>query len=134
MPVCFNGAGELLPCASNDPPPVGDPYLGTWTGRMTYNRNSVAGDACYDADVQISNFLRGANGQWMRINSVSSDAGGLEIINDETLALGWQAVDAFTMYGNEIEFTLIFDSRGHAQGVWTYINSDCYGDWTFTKD
>jgi hypothetical protein len=121
---------------SNVPPPTGEPVPvpGTWSGRMIYNRGSAAGGACYDADVQISTFLRGANGQWMRINSVSSDAGGLEIINDETLALGWQAVGAFTMYGNEIEFTLIFDSQGRAEGVWTYDNSDCYGEWTFTKD
>lgn len=122
---------------ANDKPPSGGlvPVLGTWSGRMIYSRNSVAGGACYDADVQISTYLDGKNDSpYMRINSVRSDAGGLEIINYYTFAPGWQAVGAFTAFGEKIEFTLIFSDYGYAEGVWTYDNSDCYGEWTFTKD
>ena len=53
LPVCYNGAGELLPCADGvEPPPTDDPYVGQWTGRMIYDRRSTG--TCHDADVSIS--------------------------------------------------------------------------------
>jgi hypothetical protein len=51
FPVCFNVAGELLPCADGVEPPVVDPYVGSWTGRMIYDRRSTG--TCHDADVSF---------------------------------------------------------------------------------
>jgi hypothetical protein len=50
FPVCFNGAGELLPCKSNvEPPPEpGEPVPlpGLWSGRMIYDRDYAGTATC----------------------------------------------------------------------------------------
>jgi hypothetical protein len=117
-------------------PPTDDPVPvpGTWSGRMIYNRESAAGGACYDADVQISTYLSGKNDiHYMRINTVSLDVGIPDIVGTQMVASDWQGVGAFTAFEEIIEFTLIFNDYGYAEGIWSYRNSDCYGDWTFTK-
>jgi hypothetical protein len=135
FPVCFNGVGELLPCESNDPPPTGDSFTGSWTGRMVYDRNSAAGGACWDADVQVVVILSNNGAHYMERITVSPDTGGLYIsslaayVSDEGHTNG-----IFAINDQRIDYTISFNTQGHAQGVWTYQNSDCYGDWTFTKD
>ena len=137
LPVCFNGAGELLPCADGvEPPPTVDPYKGSWTGRMIYDRNSVAGGACYDADVQMVVILASNGAYYTDSITVRPDAGGLYISSLKTYVSDTGHTDGniYDINGQSINFTLAFNTQGHAQGEWVYTNYDCYGDWTFTKD
>ena len=136
LPVCFNGAGELLPCADGvEPPPPVDPYLGSWTGRMIYDRRS--GETCHDADVRL-NVAKGnySDLRW-KINSttVIRDTGGLAVSDFEVHfpETGF-AIGTIWVFGGPIDFNLQFISEGSAQGYWNYGNDDCYGQWSFTKD
>lgn len=122
-----------------DPPPTGEPIPnpGSWSGRMTYNRNSTGGNACYDADVQVVVIITGKNdSHFVSSITVSPDAGGLYIsqltafVSDTGHASG----NIYDVNGQSIDFTIAFSTQGTAQGAWTYVNSDCYGEWTFTKD
>jgi hypothetical protein len=139
FPVCFNGDGELLPCADDvEPPPVGDPYVGAWTGRMTYDRNSTG--TCHDADVLIS--VSSFNSALHKIDSLTviRDSGGLDNVG----GLGHIQSETGTTTGyfemfdldwlSRTNYTLQFNTQGSAQGYWNYENGDCYGEWTFTKD
>jgi len=135
LPVCFNGAGELLPCADGvEPPPTVDPYKGSWTGRMIYDRRSTG--ACYDADVQMVVILSSNGAYYTDSISVRPDAGGLYISSLKTYVSDTGHTDGniYDINGQSIDFTLAFNTQGHAQGEWVYTNYDCYGDFTFTKD
>ena len=121
-------------------PPTGEPIPnpGSWSGRMTYDRNSAGGDACYDADVQLVVIVTG-NKDYHYVNSitVTPASGGLKI-NDRLLHLvstTGHVNGVFAGIDDEaITYTLALDTQGYGQGVWTYENSRCYGRWTFTKD
>jgi hypothetical protein len=135
FPVCFNGAGDLLPCADGvEPPPVGDSYLGAWTGRMTYDRRSTG--ACYDADVSFSVSSYSTSLNQIDLLIVIRDSGGLDNVG----RIGYLTVETgtsasyFYMFGTQTDYSLQFNSQGFAQGYWNYSNGDCYGDWIFTKE
>jgi len=137
--VCFNGAGELLPCADGvEPPPPGDPYLGSWTGRMVYDRRSTG--TCHDADVFMTVISGSTCCDRITSTTVIRDSGGLDTdSSDEELNLesGLAAGKLFVFYSDIqslIVFTLQFDTQGSAQGFWNYENNNCYGTWNFTKD
>lgn len=135
FPVCFNGDGELLPCASNVQPPSTDPYLGSWSGRMVYDRRSAG--TCYDADVylNISNNSRVAAVQSVRVNR---DTGGVSSWTDKQIY--WPGIYEglvtfdFEVFNINKEATISFDTNGSAHGYWNHENGICYGEWTFTKD
>lgn len=137
LPVCFNGAGELLPCASNVQPPESDPYLGAWTGRMIYDRRSTG--TCHDADVNLNivEYSRTGSPFHWRINSttVMRDSGGVGI-SDYSVYFPEDgfAVGAIYVFGQSIDLNLQFSPQGSAEGYWNYFNGDCYGEWSFTKD
>jgi hypothetical protein len=134
FPVCFNGAGELLPCASDvEPPVVGDPYSGFWSGRMIYDRDYVGDDGCYDADVTIR---LDPDDEYIEISSITinRDAGGTDIYTPYNMRLfpdGYIA-DSFIAFDGVNDFSLLFNTQGYAEGAWSY--RDCHGTWSFTKD
>jgi len=138
FPVCFNGSGELLPCATNDPPPASDPYVGQWSGRMIFDRNSTG--TCHDADVSISISSYNAPLDQIDYLIVIRDSGGLDNVG----GIGFIQIEtgsadsSFNMFYSEIgtqtNYTLQFNTQGSAQGYWNYYNGDCYGRWSFTKD
>ena len=139
FPVCFNGAGELLPCADGvEPPPPVDPYVGSWTGRMIYDRRSTG--TCYDADV-ILNVVEWSSSTYdWRVNSttVIRDSGGLAISNYSLYIpdTGFTVGD-INVFGVAINVNLQFNTNGTAEGYWDYASyetEDCYGTWSFTKD
>ncbi len=140
LPVCFNGAGELLPCASNVEPPPQASLVGLWSGRMIYDRDYAGSGTCYDADVLINLDLKnaGSPGEYLWIDditvdrdggSTSSAGGGGGLTNN-------YVTGSFVVFGMEIEFSIRFDDYGQAEGSWreTYNGNDCYGTWAFTKD
>ena len=124
----------------NDEPPSGEPVpiTGQWTGRMTYNRNSAGGSACYDANVQaVVQIMGNKDYTYVRGITVSPDVGGLYIdsgLNGPVSDEGYVTGNIYEVDGQSIDFTIAFNTRGNAEGIWTYVNSDCYGEWTFTKD
>ncbi len=137
FPVCFNGTGELLPCASDVvPPPVDDPYAGFWSGRMLYDRFYVGDNTCYDADVTIR--VDPDDNQW-EISSITikRDVGGVDIYVASYMYLssdGYVA-DDFIAFGVYTDFSLQFNTQGHAEGVWSdTIYSDCNGTWSMAKE
>ena len=136
FPVCFNGEGELLPCASNVPLPS-NPYGGSWTGRMIYDGRSTG--TCHDADV----YMTIDPGEYFsRIVSFTAirDSGGLDTwsgsreLNHDTgtasggIQLFWSDITT------GIAISLQFTTQGSSNGYWNYDNGDCYGQWSFTKD
>ena len=136
LPVCFNGAGELLPCASNVQPSAVDPYSGSWSGRMLYDRKSPAGNACWDADVEMVVVLSNNGAHYLNGSTVRPDVGGLYInsMSGFVSKTGNVTDHIYDVNGQRIDITIAFNTHGQAQGVWAYVNSDCYGEWTFTKD
>jgi len=136
FPVCFNGAGELLPCASDvEPPVVGDPYTGFWSGMMLYDREYTGDDVCYDADVTLRIEPDDGVGEIVSI-TVNRDAGGQEIYLPFTahLSSDGYVADSFQVFGGITDYSLLFNTQGYAEGVWTEYFDDCSGLWSFTKD
>jgi len=140
LPVCFNGAGELLPCADGvEPPPPVDAYIGSWTGRMIYDRRST--EVCHDADVLLRivewSDSREPEYHW-EINSITvfRDTGGTGINQIWTIIISETgfAEGHMNVFGGTIDVNLQFETNGSAQGYWNYDNGDCYGQWSFTKD
>ena len=141
LPVCFNGAGELLPCADGvEPPPTDDPYVGQWSGRMIYDRNSPSGGTCFDADVFM--VIQSWSSPYVLIDSVTMirDSGGLDTY-DASITFSIEtgsATGGLSLFrseiGTTITFILQFNTQGSAQGYWNYNNGNCYGEWSFTKD
>lgn len=70
-PVCFNGAGELLPCNSlvEPPPPPGEPQTldGLWVGTMLADGPTSGAYDCHDADV----FINITNYSWVTLSDYS---------------------------------------------------------------
>jgi hypothetical protein len=135
--VCFNSAGELLPCADGvEPPPPSHPYGGTWTGRMIYDRRSTG--TCHDADAYMT---INPGETFSRISSftVIRDSGGLDtwsgaryLYHDTGTASG--GIQLFSSdIATVITISLQFNTQGSAQGYWNYDNGNCYGEWSFTK-
>jgi hypothetical protein len=136
FPVCFNGAGELLPCASDvEPPIVGDLYTGFWTGRMLYDRSYTGGDVCYDAGVTLRIEPDDELKEIVSI-TVDRDAGGQEIYlpHSADLSLDGYVVGTLILFNELTDYSLQFNTQGYAEGVWTDSFSDCSGLWSFTKD
>lgn len=137
FPVCFNGAGKLMPCPSGvEPPPVDDPYSGFWSGRMIYDRYYVGSNTCYDADVTIRIDPDGDYGEISSI-TIRRDVGGVDIYVSSYMHLAYDGyvADDFIAFGVYTDFSLLFNNHGYAEGVWSdTIYSDCNGTWSFTKD
>jgi len=115
----------------NDEPPVSLP--GLWSGRMIYDRKSAAGSACYDADVQVG--VAGSAIRYLDSITVSPDTGGLYINSNLSIAMPTGNVSGYIIVNDQtIDFTIAFNTQGYAQGLWAYDDSECYGEWTFTKD
>lgn len=134
FPVCFNGAGELLPCESDiEPPVLSDPYSGSWSGRMTFDREHSPQGVCYDADVKIR---IEPDYSFAHISSitVNRDEGGQEISSafDELSADGY-VTDTFYLFDDRTDYSIQFNTQGHGEGVWT-DGTGCSGLWSFTKD
>jgi len=119
-----------------EPPPTGEPVPlpGFWSGRMTYDRRSAAGGACYDADVQVGVGSTSSGIKWVDSITVSPDNGGRYINSNLNRTFNLAVSGYITVNGNRIDYTINFGTYGSAQGVWAYDNSECYGDWSFTKD
>jgi hypothetical protein len=121
------------------PPPTGDPVpvLGSWSGRMVYDRRSTG--TCYDADVSIV-VIKDPYPTTHTIDSfiVFRDSGGLDnvgVIGRMDIESG-SVTSGFTMFDTTTDYSLQFNTQGSAQGYWNYgtYEDDCYGEWTFTKD
>lgn len=142
LPVCFNGAGELLPCADGvEPPPVGS-LLGPWTGRMIYDRRSTG--ECHDADVLLNiaewSDSRSPEYHWDIYSiTVIRDSGGLAVAQNHTIRIRDTGYAEGSMWAFEgsIDVNFQFNTQGSATGYWNYgagYHEDCYGTWSFTKD
>jgi hypothetical protein len=118
-----------------DPPPTGEPVSlpGSWSGRMTYDRASPAGNACYDADVQVVVILASNGAHYMESITVRPDSGGLYLGDLRSYVSDTWHTNG-NVYSLNIDYNIAFNTQGNAQGLWVYDNSDCYGEWTFTKD
>ncbi len=136
FPVCFNGAGELLPCAGDVVIPPVDAYTGLWSGRMVYDRFYTGDNTCYDADVKIRVDIDGEHTEISSI-TIERDVGGVGIYVPSYMRLssdGYVA-DDFEIFGIYTDFSLRFNTKGNATGVWSdAIYSDCRGAWSITKD
>lgn len=137
LPVCYNGAGELLPCANGvEPPPPVDAYIGSWTGRMIYDRRSTG--TCHDADVLLNVVENGSSTYSWKVHSITviRDTGGLATALNHSINIlhsgfgdGWMHV-----FGVYVDLNIQFNTQGSAQGYWNYSNGDCFGQWSITKD
>jgi hypothetical protein len=136
FPVCFNGEGELLPCASNDPPPADDPYVGSWTGRVIYDRTSSG--TCHDANVYL-NVAHHLSDTFIESITQIRDTGGVAVwsmspATSPRLTTGGFVSFDFEMFSIDRDATVTFNTQGSAQGFWNYKDGSCYGSWNFTKD
>ena len=121
----------------NDEPPTGEPVplIGFWSGRMVYDREYTGDDVCYDADVTLRIEPDDEFGEIVSI-TVNRDAGGQEIylpFNTHLSSDGYVA-DSFRVFGGRTDYSLLFNTQGYAEGVWTEYFDDCSGLWSFTKD
>jgi len=140
LPVCFNGAGELLPCADGVEPPPQSSLAGLWSGRMIYDRDYAGTDTCYDADVLMNIKISSRGTPSVLTITVDRDGGGTSSgsssKNEGEGIYNNFVTSSFTFFGISTEFTLRFYDYGQAEGSWreTSFNNNCYGTWSFTKD
>lgn len=134
---------KLISVALEEPSSINsyvDTYIGSWTGRMTYDRRSTG--TCHDADVRLQVEDRpGYSYLWRHASiTVFRDTGGQATYNwdyNDSIFSGSFAADDFRVFDEYIDMNIQFppiDTYGHAEGYWNYRNGDCYGDWTFTRD
>ena len=141
FPVCFNGAGELLPCASGVEPPPNEPVplLGLWSGRMVYDRAYAGAGTCYDADVlvNVSKYLGNTPGL-IEIGdvTVSRDGGSFDSDSPRSNFIeNNYVVGYFYAFGIKTPYTLQFNDYGQASGAWREDSgSKCFGTWSLSKN
>jgi hypothetical protein len=123
----------LLEVAHPNDEPV--PIIGKWSGRMIYDRNSAAGSECYDADAQLGVSSTRLGTFILDSITVNPDTGGMYINSNLSKVMAVGVVSGYIkINGQTIDYTIEFFTQGNAEGVWAYDNSECYGDWSFTKD
>ena len=102
---------------------------------MVYDREYTGDDVCYDADVTLRIEPDDEFGEIVSI-TVNRDAGGQEIylpFNTHLSSDGYVA-DSFRVFGGRTDYSLLFNTQGYAEGVWTEYFDNCSGLWSFTKD
>ncbi len=147
FPVCFNGSGELLPCDSGVVLPPPGSRIGSWSGRILYDRGYTGDDTCYDGNTTLM-IIDGESwgDEALGALTIIRDAGGglgintgyggyttpssRSVLSDS----GYVATYCRNLFSHTFDFTLQFNSQGYAEGVWTESSTDCFGTWSFTKD